>query len=405
MDWQDVREADVEKLGVGYAGQGEFVADLMSWLDLSLYYYYCCHQWLGPSGEMRNMLGVVVTREEFEHNLTKSALRGLSTQLNADERQQLYYARQTILLRLEKTTEEFPALSLFRRFGLDSFERACVVLAWSVVLDKKYERLFAYLQDDMTRKAPERELAAQLFLPDGEELETCMARFSRPGGFLRLFERSEQGALVLRPAVIEYLSAGTVSDRPGRVFFRGATQTPSGPLLVHQETARQLDAAFASPDRLSVLLSGAAGSGKRFQIEHLFARQKQDCVFADVSGENALQKAEEAALAADLTGACLCLRRLDGDGETPPDAARMEALESLELLRGKRFFLSRNPIRGCLRGLAVELEIPSPEEEERAELFRGALSGYEIDGCTPEELAAKFRFQPAQIRLACAQAA
>ena len=401
MDREDVREADVENLNHGYATQGQFVSDLMAWLDLSLYYYYCRHQWLGPSSELKNMLGVVVTREEFEHNLTKSALRGLSTQLSAEEKRQLYYARRTVLLRVGKTTKDFPALSLFRRFGLDSFQRSCVILAWAVELDKKYERLFAYLQDDMSRKAPERELAAQLFLPDGEELEACMARFNRPGGFLRLFEHPERGALVLRPAVMEYLSTGTVSDRPGRTFFRGATQTPSAPLLIHHETARRLDAAFTSPDRLCILLSGAEGSGKRFQIEHLFSRQKKDCVFADVSGEDALEKAQEAALAADLTGAYLCLRCLDDDG----DAARMDALETLELLRDKRFFLSRNPLHGRMKTLSVELEIPPVTEEERLTLFQGALSDSVIEGCTAEELAAKFRFQPAQIRLACTQAA
>lgn len=405
MDREEIRETGVEKLRESYATQGEFVSDLMAWLDLSLYYYYCRHQWLGPSSELKNMLGVVVTREEFEHNLTKSALRGLSAQLSAEEKRQLYYARRTILLRVGKTTEEFPALSLFRRFGLDSFERSCVILAWSVTLDKKYEKLFAYLQDDMTRKAPERDLAAQLFLPDGEELEACMARFDRPGGFLRLFDHPEQGPLALRPSVIEYLSTGTVSDRPGRTFFRGATQKPSGPLLIHHETAKQLDAALESPDKLCVLLSGPEGGGKRFQIEHLFARHEQDCVFADVSGEDAVEKAREAALAADLTGAYLCLRRLDGDGDAPPDAARMEALEHLELLRDKRFFLSRTPLRGYLRTLSVELELPPVTEEERSQLFRGALSGVALDGCTPDELAAKFRFQPGQIRLACAQAA
>ena len=33
MDWQDVREANVENLGRGYATQGEFVSDVMAWLD------------------------------------------------------------------------------------------------------------------------------------------------------------------------------------------------------------------------------------------------------------------------------------------------------------------------------------------------------------------------------------
>ena len=192
-----------------------------------------------------------------------------------------------------------------------------------------------------------------------------MARFDRPGGFLRLFDRPEEGPLVLRPAVIEYLATGNVSDRPGMTFFHGAADKPSGPLLIQRETADHLDAAFCSPEKLCVLLSGPAGGGKRFQIEHLFARQKADCVIADASGDDALEKARDAALAADLMGAYLCLRRLDGDGEDPPPQDRMEALEGLELLQNKRFFLSRTPLRGGMRTLALELELPEVTEEER----------------------------------------
>ena len=54
------------------------------------------------------------------------------------------------------------------------------------------------------------------------------------------------------------------------------------------------------------------------------------------------------------------------------------------------FFLSQLPIRARLRRLAVEVEIPSPTEDDRVRLFRAFLDGLELgDGLTVEELAAQ----------------
>ena len=67
--------------------------------------------------------------------------------------------------------------------ALDAFEQNCVILAYAAVLDRKYEKLLAYLQDDMTRKNPGTALAVQLFMPRGGNMEQFLARFSRRGLF------------------------------------------------------------------------------------------------------------------------------------------------------------------------------------------------------------------------------
>ena len=86
----DERNRPGAELRRGYESQWELMGDLFSWLDLRLYFFYRHHQWLGPKNEMRNMLGLVVSREEFEHNLVKAAQRGLiaSLALAAGENQQ-----------------------------------------------------------------------------------------------------------------------------------------------------------------------------------------------------------------------------------------------------------------------------------------------------------------------------
>ena len=377
MEREELRPLEPRRPDAGYDSQGQLIQDLSAWVDLLLYQYYAHHQWLGPDSSLKNMLGLVVSREEFEHNLTRAAQRGLWTQQTAEEQEDAMAVLEAIGARIEKTWAELPLLELMDRFDLDDFAFCCVVLAYLPHVDRKYERLYAYLQDDMTRKCPDTALAVQLFLPWGETPEGYLARFAGQGGFLRLFkpDKLAQGSLDLQDVAVEYLSAGSIASRPGLRLFDGTKESPEAPLAIQQETARRLDRAMAGQEPCTVLLTGPAGVGKKFQVAHLMARKGLRCVFADLEGEEWAQRAEEAALAADLTGACLCLYHLDrqeGAESRPPDGAMMDRLGRTEFLQGKRFFLSveRGPAR--LQGLTVELELPMPSEQERLELFRSA---------------------------------
>ena len=201
----------------GYETQGQLIEELSAWVDLLLYQYYSRHQWLGPDSELKNMLGLVVSKEEFEHNLSRAAQRGLQSQLTARERGELDGVLASIKVRAGRTAARLPLLELFRRFELDDFQRSCVALAYLPEVDRKYEKLYAYLQDDVTRKTPDAALAVQLFLPAGAQPESYLARFAGRGGFLRLFDPDKlaQGNLTLRAVAVEYLSTGTGAPRAG----------------------------------------------------------------------------------------------------------------------------------------------------------------------------------------------
>ena len=397
-------------LGEGYANQDELLEDISTWLDQLLYAYYSRHQWLGPSSELKNMLGLVVSREEFEHNLAKAGQRGLERQLSREEQEQLALVVRAIRLRLEKTRVPLPLPALFQRFGLSLFQCRCVLLAYIATVQQKYEKLFAYLQDDITLKAPGIHLALQLFLPRDGTLSEYAAQFFHPSPFLSLFDpgRLQQGQLVLQEPVVQFLTSGQIPDRPGRTFFDGASQRPVHALVVQETWARQLDGAFAGEGPCCVLLSGRAGSGKRFQVEHLMARHQARCVFADLEGEDWREQAEQAALEANLTGACLCLYHLDRQSESGDPAApggeMMEFLSGLEVFAPVRFFLSRLPAHASRQMLSVELSLPELTQKERLALFQWELREVALGDITPEELSAKFRFTPRQIHMACRQA-
>lgn len=412
MEEYDLRDVSYEKLNRGYENQWELMDDLFAWLDLRIYFFYEHHQWLGPKNDMRNMMGLVVSREEFEHNLVKAAQLGLAAQLDGGEAAQLESSQVTIRARLERTRAEFPLLRMFRELGLEEFEEGCLVLAYAAALDKKYEKLLAYLQDDITQKVPTTALAVQLFLPLERTMEEYLSRFARRDKFTSLFDRERlaAGQLVLRPSVLEFLSTGTVAPMPGLRIFDGAGEVPSGPLVIGQEAARRLDLLFREPGERVICLTGGPGTGKRFQVEHLMAREKQRCVFVSLEGERPEELAQEGVLVARLTGACLCvshMERTDAEGKLlPAEEKLLQGILDQEPAHEKLFLLSQLPIRARLSRLTVELEVPDPTEEERIALFQAFLGEAELgDGLTVEELAAKFRFSPRQIELACRQAA
>jgi hypothetical protein len=187
VDEFDINEVAYEKLTDGYANQWELMEDLFALIDFRLYLFYKYHQWLGPGNDMKNMLGLVVSREEFEHNLTKAAQAGLCRRVSSDEREQIELGELSVKERLKLTTASIPLLNLIRRFKLNEFESGCVILAYVAELDGKYERLFAYLQDDVTKKRPSIPLAVQLFIPDNCSVEEYISFFDRETDLISLF--------------------------------------------------------------------------------------------------------------------------------------------------------------------------------------------------------------------------
>ncbi|MBN1399976.1 MAG: ATP-binding protein [Anaerolineae bacterium] len=62
-------------------------------------------------------------------------------------------------------------------FGLNSFERQVILICLAAEMDLKYERLFAYLQDDVTKKRPTIHLVLRLLCPDVEARLQARASF------------------------------------------------------------------------------------------------------------------------------------------------------------------------------------------------------------------------------------
>jgi hypothetical protein len=100
--------------------------------------------------------GLCVTPEEVEGLLVREPLRSPWRQVPEGEAQ-------------GREAPPAPVVPLQARLGLSDFELDAVLMALAAALDLKYERLFAYLNDDLTKKRPTVDLVLDVLCASGAE--------------------------------------------------------------------------------------------------------------------------------------------------------------------------------------------------------------------------------------------
>ena len=205
----------LDRLDKPYEDQWELMSDFMSLLDMRIYYLYKYHMWVGPENNLQNMMGLAVSRAEFEMNLTRSADSVIGSNLTNEEIADIEMLDSYFSGRLNLTAaihSEFPALKLMKMFSLDYFSENCLLLAFAVQMDRKYEKLFAFLQDDITQKLPAAETAIKLFAMPGEMTADYLNYFTQSSiltkFFLNPFDKSESFIKIpisLRERIADYL--------------------------------------------------------------------------------------------------------------------------------------------------------------------------------------------------------
>ncbi|MEO7144092.1 MAG: ATP-binding protein, partial [Bryobacteraceae bacterium] len=104
--------------------------------------------------------------------------------------------------------KDVPRLAwLGQTFGLTSFDSNAILIALAPEIDLRYERLYAYLQDDVTRRRPTVDLALNLFSDSPETKLALRTRFSADAPLVRhkLIQLIPDPAQVQPPLLSHYL--------------------------------------------------------------------------------------------------------------------------------------------------------------------------------------------------------
>ncbi|MDX2152653.1 MAG: ATP-binding protein [Bryobacteraceae bacterium] len=330
---------------------------------------------------------------------------------------------------LNEPVPEFPALhTLSTKFDLPAFDQDVILLALAPEIDTRYEKLFGYLHDDVSRRRPSVDLALNLLCASREAKLAARARFAPNAPLLkrRLVQLIPDAsstqppllshALKLDDAVVRRLvGQHAISERASQFAELLPLERPadSGNLsttLIRLENLAR-DAAQAGGPGLIVYFEGPRQSGKRKAAEILSSRLNQRLLTASIARMPEQPQEFEDALdlllrEAALNDAALYIERLDDLRETAR-AASLAALHrllgratGLVILDGARAWGSQE------LGVAV-VAFPALDHAGRTAAWQRALDAERVPlpETTVEELAALYRLNANEIERSVSSAA
>jgi hypothetical protein len=302
-----------------------------------------------------------------------------------------------------------------RSFALSGFELDVLVIALAPELDLRYERLYAYLQDDVARRRPTVNLVLDLLCRSAADKLRRRAHFAPAAplvrsGLVRLDPDPAQPAppllahaVTLAEPVVRLL-LGEPSPPAPAPFRRVVT-----PGAVHDlpPALRRLPA-LVSAQAGCVYLHGGTGAARCEAAEAVAGAAGTPLVVVDVAGAAAavaLGEALPAALLdARLRGAVLCLDGFDalhGEGQR---AQQRLALEQLAGWPGGAVLTGAHPWvpTGGLPLHVIDVAVTVPTVDERRACWRRHLTaaGTDLDAATVGALAARFALTAGQIEVA-----
>lgn len=370
------------------------------------------------------------------HTLTMASENGHHWQAALEQARQHWRGRT-----IETRRADVPMRleTLVRAFGLDDVEVDALLITVAPEIDPAYGRLFAYLQDDVTRKQPSVDLILNLLSDDMESKLRLRRHFSREATLFRhqLLAPSEEASSgrariqqALRPAtvVVRYLLGELPLARAldGCATLEWSDAAESRGRLPKQ-LARKLRQAASGQGQFSELLPqgqprllpifafcGHAGVGRR-EAALLVARTLDSPLLTvDLPRLAADQASPLSALRlalrdARLLQAVLYLRGWDSilvDGR--PDDSLLSLLLShpgpIITAGQQRWQATAGAYRSRQRPI-LQVDFPTPDYEGRRRVWQRQLgSDAEAPANMIEPLANQFRFTPGQIEDAVATA-
>lgn len=325
---------------------------------------------------------------------------------------------------------ELRLMRLQELFRLSSFEKDALLIALIAELDLRYERLFAYLQDDVTKKRPSVDLALNLLFPSLEARLAARRDLDHEQPLLRyhLLALSEDPAhpnpsllcryLKAEERIIDYLLGSQKIDlrlmpHTRIVSPRIGIEDLVLPSSIKESLNHLIDAQETSDGALILHFQGPYGVGKQLTAEALC--RKTGCRLLTVDGrhllnreglsfETTVQLIEREAM---LQGAAIYWDGFDeliaGDKSDLLEVLlnKLEKRPGLKFLAGEKAWEPVNRLHGTP---FVRVAVPRPAYAERIVLWRRALDNRMSldDDVNLKALANKFRLTGGQIRDAAA---
>jgi hypothetical protein len=276
--------------------------------------------------------------------------------------------------------------------GLRDLEAAVLSLCAAPELSPHYGRLYAYLNDDVTRKLANPRLVARLLADRGVHAAEVFDCFDARGplrqhGVLRLLDPGSPIPLAERLVKVAdrlaaYLLGSRLDDDPGDGRMRAVSVPGHDP--GRAEAVTRLRSLLEAKSRLPAVIAGPDAPLL------LAVALQRPLLLVDVASSVDPELMREAAVAAVLEGRELCF---DGLDDLEPDK-RMRVQRALANRVEQPLICarSRDAVVALGEQTALVVESPMPTFAERRDAWTASTSATDV-----EDVAAKFRLSTAQI--------
>jgi hypothetical protein len=301
--------------------------------------------------------------------------------------------------------------SLAAAFGLSDFDLDLLLIALAPELDLRYERVYAYLQDDVSRRRPSVDLALSLLTGSAEEKLLARVRLTPSAPLVRhglvdvVADGTPAPPLLARPLVVDeqivsaLLGVGGL-DRRCAEFTALSWPRRSFERLPER---RQVEAALDAGLPLRLALSGR--SGQQAVAEAVATALDVPLVVADMRGLAADSDTSRALRLVFrerwLRGAVLLLDAVEAFDDTRALAAQLAADAGVVILTSHESW--RAPLLDGTATLGlVQIELGALDDDARRVAW--AAAGVELPRDDIDALAERFVLSEAQIAEATASA-
>ncbi|RAV20502.1 ATP-binding protein [Paenibacillus contaminans] len=437
----------------GYAGGWEHLADELKRVDLLIRLAWGRQNGGERDRAMDPFRGLVITEDEVAGLL--QAEGGRTGRVEANEADKQLELRLAIL---DETIERkigisaragvyLPLPYLAEMFDLSGLEAQAIVFCLAVELDRKYEKLFGFLQDDVTCRFPTIDLIFKLLDLTEEQKLDSRSLFSPKRPLMRYMFRASADAesrpvltrpLQLDERIVRFLTQQESLDETMAAFasMRYPSDSVPGLLLdfdIQERMRTFMDASRRKTDEerdVVFLLHGPEGAGKKLQIMHFCRHYEQPLLLVDLkllSDESGKSKSfhlwlEHVFREAILLQAVIAFTNVHTF--IPEESVLPEEQEALqgrgswarldELISGIRsfhgviFLLSEKAWRPAAltgRGAFIEVSFAIPDNLARKALWETFGASHRVASNVDWGVTAgKFRLTPGKIRAALATA-
>ncbi len=338
-------------------------------------------------------------------------LEELSTQIDALRLENRVRAQDSTLLELET------------RFDLSQLESDVVLIALAPELDTRYETLYAYAQNDVTKKSPTVDLALKLLEGSLEERIEAKRIFEPSSALLRNQilsvapdAQNRDGSMLSRYVRIDPRAVGfllgrnSLDSRLASFTERIEPKLEWSDLCISDEVAARLKRS-TQLERIVYWFEGPAGSGKQSAAEALCRQQRQSLLTVDLRRLPAadVPVAGCLRLEASLSNAAIYLDHSDAMLET--GAAGRDRLNQLirELAACNHPLILASTVPWqpelAADSQMLRFSFARPVLAARRKLWQDSLAAVHVNGDTdPSALASKFALGAAEIRRAVGEA-